>query len=218
MQEDKAQSEFLSGTSSQTRPPLRIPSFKKKIPNLLTISRIVLVPFFVVLLIDPTPRMSMLAAIIFVVASLTDWLDGYLARLFNAKTVVGTLLDPLADKILVMAALVMLAALDSEQRIPAWIVVVFLAREMVISGVRSLAALRGTVVPASFSAKHKTAWTMVALVFLLVGEPYRVLGMLIHFHAAGMVFLWIALVLSLYSAIEYMFHLRQVWVESGTIS
>ena len=94
---------------------------------------------------------------------------------------------------------------------PAWMVVVLLAREMVITGLRSVAAIRGVVLQASDSAKHKTAWTFIAIVSLLIGEPYDFLGMLVDFHAAGMVFLWIALVLSMTSALQYAVKLRSVF-------
>lgn len=191
---------------------------KRWLPNLLTLSRILIIPVFVVLLIDPTPQINLIAALIFIIASLTDWLDGYLARLFNAQSILGTLLDPLADKVLVMAALVMLSAVQTEPRVPAWMVVLLLSREMIVTGLRSLAAVRGTVVAASISAKHKTAWTMIAIIFLLVHEPYELWGVLINFHLAGMIFLWLALALALYSGFQYGYQLRRLWLDSGTIS
>ena len=113
----------------------------------------------------PRPQSNLWATAIFIIASLTDWLDGYIARLYQAETILGTLLDPLADKVLVMAALVMLAAAPSGPRVAAWMVVVLLAREFLVTGLRSLAAVKGTVVPASRWAKHKTAWTLIAIIF-----------------------------------------------------
>lgn len=188
----------------------------KRAPNLLTLLRFLAVPVFVFLMIDPTPQSSLWATVIFIFAAVTDWLDGYLARIFEAESILGKLLDPLADKILVMAALVMLAALPSGERIPAWIVVVLLTREMLISGLRSVAAVKGIVVAASTSAKHKTAWTFIAIIFLLIGEPYDFLGMLVDFHGAGMIFLYIALVLALTSGFNYAFNLRSVFTEEIT--
>lgn len=185
----------------------------RKAPNVLTMLRILAVPIFVVLLIDPTPRSSLWAAAVFIVASLTDWLDGYLARLYHAESILGTLLDPLADKILVMAALVMLSAIHFEPRVPAWMVVLLLSREMIVTGLRSVAAVQGTVVAASRWAKHKTAWTMIAIIFLLINEPYEILGVLVDFHVAGMVFLWIALLFSLATGIAYGVNLRQMFRE-----
>ena len=142
--------------------------FARRLPNILSVLRLLAVPLFVVLLIDPTPTARLWATSIFVVASITDWLDGYIARIYKAESILGTLLDPLADKILVMAALVMLAAVPHEPRVPAWIVVVLLSREFLVTGLRGVAAVKGIVVPASRWAKHKTAWTMLSIVFLLV--------------------------------------------------
>lgn len=187
--------------------------FKKKIPNILTFLRILVVPVFVYLLVEPTPGEKVAATIIFVVASFTDWLDGYLARLYKAESPVGKLLDPLADKILVMAALVMLAAVPSEARVPAWMVVVLLGREMVVNGFRMVASVSGTVVPASRWAKHKTAWTMLALVFLLIDEPYKVFGVLVDFHFSGMVFLSLALIYSVTTGFAYTQSLKNLWVD-----
>lgn len=185
----------------------------KRAPNILTFARILAVPFFVYLLIDPTPQSSLWATLIFIVASLTDWLDGYLARLYHAESIVGKLLDPLADKILVMAALVMLAASPADPRVPAWMVVVLLSREMIVTGLRSLAAIRGVVVAATWWAKHKTAWTMIAIVFLLIDEPYSILGVLVNFHEAGMAFLWLALVISIATGLHYGVILRKYFTE-----
>lgn len=185
----------------------------KRAPNFLTLLRILVVPVFVVLLIDPTPIGNIWACVIFVAASITDWLDGHLARIYNAETITGKLLDPLADKILVMSALVMLAAIPNDPRVPAWVVVLLLAREMVVTGLRSIAATQGVVVAASDWAKHKTAWTMIAIPFLLIHTPYEIGEVVIDFHACGMVFLWIALVLSLASGFHYGYMLRRLWIE-----
>jgi CDP-diacylglycerol---glycerol-3-phosphate 3-phosphatidyltransferase len=187
--------------------------FKRRLPNVPTLLRFFAVPFFVVLLIDPTPQSHIWATLIFIVAAVTDWLDGYLARVYHAESILGTLLDPLADKILVMAALVMLAALPQGAGAPPWMVVVLLAREMIITGLRSLAALRGIVVPASEIAKHKTAWTFIAIVFLLIDLPYDFFGVFVDFHAAGMVFLWIALLFSVVSGLQYAVHLKKLFIE-----
>ncbi len=184
----------------------------KRAPNVLTFLRILAVPVFVFLLIDPTPQANLWATAIFVIASITDWLDGYIARIYKAESVIGTLLDPLADKILVMAALVMLAASLDEPRVPAWIVVCILSREFLVSGLRSLAAVKGAVVPAGRWAKHKTAWTMLAIFFLLVREPYQVFGLVVNFHLAGMVFLYLALFFTVWTGVDYAVKLRKVFV------
>lgn len=182
----------------------------KRAPNFLTLFRIFIVPVFVVLLFDPTPLRCIWAAGLFIFASVTDWLDGYLARVYRAESKLGTLLDPLADKILVMAALVMLCAIPAVPRVPAWIVVALLAREFIVSGLRSIAGVQGIVVPASTWAKHKTAWTMVGISFLLIREPYIIFGVLIDFHFSGMVFLCIGLVLSVITGVAYAVSLRKV--------
>lgn len=163
------------------------------------------------LLIEPSPQMGVWAMAIFVIASFTDWLDGYIARLYDAQSILGTLLDPLADKILVMSALVMLCAVPTQPRVPAWIVVALLAREFMVTGLRSLAAIQGVVVPASELAKHKTAWTFIAIICLLIKEPYEIYDTLIDFHLSGMIFLWIALFFSLVSGGQYAVNLRKVF-------
>ncbi len=183
----------------------------KQLPNILTLLRILAVPVFVMLLIEPSPQMGFWAMIIFVIASFTDWLDGYIARLYDAQSILGTLLDPLADKILVMSALVMLCSATSQQQVPAWIVVLLLAREFMVTGLRSLAAIQGVVVPASELAKHKTAWTFIAIICLLIKEPYEIYNTLIDFHLSGMIFLWIALAFSIVSGVQYAINLRNVF-------
>lgn len=183
----------------------------RRAPNVLTLCRFLAVPVFVILLTSPTPARGLWATVVFLAASLTDWLDGYIARIYKAESIVGTVLDPLADKVLVMAALVMLAAAPIEPQVPAWMVVLLLGRDMIVTGLRSLAALKGTVVPASPSAKHKTAWTFIAIVALLIHETYPVFGVVVNFHLAGIVFLWIALVLSVGSGIAYAVELRNLF-------
>lgn len=181
----------------------------RNLPNIITGLRLIAVPVFVVLMLEPTPTVSLIATALFVVASLSDWLDGYLARRYKAESVLGTMLDPLADKLLVMAALVLLAAETVEPRVPVWMVVVLLTRDMVVDGLRSVAAIKGLVVPASRWAKHKTAWTMLAITFLLVRYPYPVFGHLVNFHEAGIAFLWIALFHSVVTGVGYAGALRK---------
>lgn len=186
----------------------------KKVPNLLTLLRLLVVPLFVFLLVKPTPSSSFWATILFVFASLTDWLDGYIARLYQSETNIGKLLDPLADKILVTAALVMLTANMQSPRVPAWIVVVLLSRDLLITGLRSLAALQGNIVAAGAMAKHKTAWTMIAIFCLLLRENYKIAGFEVNFFYLGMIGLWIALALSLASGLGYAIRLRKMFWDS----
>lgn len=185
----------------------------KKAPNILTFLRILVIPFFMYLLTNPTKESHLWSAGIFVLASLTDWLDGYIARVYKAESILGTLLDPIADKVLVMAALVMLASLPTEPRVPAWIVVALLAREFLVSGLRSLAAVQGNVVAASRFAKHKTAWTMLAIFFLLIAYPYEIFGNNINFFQIGMYCLWFALFLSVTTGFHYAVVLKKVFWE-----
>lgn len=182
----------------------------KKAPNILTFLRILVVPVFVFLLANPNPKSSLWAAIIFIFASLTDWLDGYIARLYKAESILGTMLDPLADKILVTAALVMLAAVPDKGRVEAWIVVVLLSREFLVTGLRSLAAVKGMVVPASRVAKHKTAWTFVAIILLLIDASCS-FGV-INFHFLGTIAIWVAMFLSVGSGIHYAVSLRKLFL------
>jgi CDP-diacylglycerol--glycerol-3-phosphate 3-phosphatidyltransferase len=184
----------------------------RRAPNILTFLRLLAVPVFVFLLIHPTPQSNLWATAIFVIASVTDWLDGYIARIYKAESILGTLLDPVADKILVMAALVMLSSSGPGARVQAWMTVCLLAREFLVSGLRSLAAVKGTVVAASRFAKHKTAWTMLAIVFLLVDGTYRIFGASVDFHFYGTVFLWIALAFSLSTGLDYAIKLRKMFL------
>jgi CDP-diacylglycerol--glycerol-3-phosphate 3-phosphatidyltransferase len=169
------------------------------LPNLLSLLRIALIPFLVYCLTDTGPVSSLLAAGIFFIASLTDYFDGYLARRQGRTTILGTFLDPLADKLVVMAALIMLTAGDRFPRVPAWMVVVIIGREIAVTALRSLAAGEGLVVPAEQLGKYKTFFQMCALHGLLIHYPYG----LIDFHLAGMYFLWIALALGVWSGIAY---------------
>ena len=211
MREDEAVEPELHSEELDAEGPPVGSNFARRLPNILSVLRLLAVPLFVILLIDPTPTARLWATFIFVVASITDWLDGYIARIYKAESILGTLLDPLADKILVMAALVMLAAVPHEPRVPAWIVVVLLSREFLVTGLRGVAAVKGIVVPANRWAKHKTAWTMVAIIFLLIDEPYMVFGVPINFYLSGMVFLWIALFFTVTTGMQYAVQLRKVF-------
>ena len=169
------------------------------LPNLLSLLRIALIPFLVYCLSDASPTSSLVAAGIFFVASLTDYFDGYLARRQGHTTILGTFLDPLADKLLIMAALIMLVASDRIPHVPAWMVVVILGREIAVTGLRSVAAGEGLVLPADQLGKYKTLFQVAALHGLIIHYQYS----FVDFHIAGIYFLWIALVLGLWSGIAY---------------
>lgn len=189
--------------------------WKRKIPNALTAFRFLIVPFFVYLLYTPTQDRMLWAAVVFLLASITDWLDGFIARLYSAESILGKLLDPLADKILVMAALVMLAAIPvgssitAGHYIPAWLVVLLLSREFLVTGLRSLAAVKGTVVAASNLAKYKTALTMIAIILLLIGPSFEFPFTGISFYIFGLIFLWLSAAVSIISGLQYAVRLRR---------
>ena len=156
----------------------------------------ILVPFLVVFLLTgwggEANRWICLA--IFVAASVTDWFDGHLARKYNLITNFGKFMDPLADKLLVCSAMICLIALD---RIPAWIVIVIISREFIISGFRLIAADNGVVIAASYWGKFKTASQMVTVILLVLNIQNTV------FTVLGTVFIYISLVLTVVSLIDY---------------
>ena len=169
------------------------------LPNILTVFRIVLIPVLVVLLTDPGPTASLCAALTFFVASLSDFFDGYLARRWGITTTLGQILDPLADKFIVAAALIMLAGMSRTPSVPAWMAAVIIGRELAVTGLRAVALGQGVVVAAEELGKYKMIFQMFALHGLLMHYPF--FG--IDWHLAGMYFLWIALVVSLWSGIDY---------------
>ncbi len=176
------------------------------LPNLLTMGRIVAIPFFVWLLESPTPVRGFWAGIVFTTAALTDMLDGYLARKLGVVSVLGKFLDPLADKLIVMAALVWMVPMG---RIPAWAVVVLLARELSVMGLRSVAASEGVVISAGQEGKTKTALQMIGIVALLLGYPYHMtyagldLGVVDMVHI-GQALVYLSLLFSIASAAQYL--------------
>ncbi|HTH04011.1 MAG TPA: CDP-diacylglycerol--glycerol-3-phosphate 3-phosphatidyltransferase [Vicinamibacterales bacterium] len=171
------------------------------LPNAITIGRIFLVPLLVVVLLTKFEgrlilgvRKELVGAAIFGLASLTDWLDGYLARRRKQVTPLGQFMDPLADKLLITAALVSLVQMDLAQ---SWMVVVILGREIAVTVLRSVAQSRGVSIPASPLGKFKMASEVTAVLLLILGEDVPV------FAALGTVALWVALVTALASAWDY---------------
>jgi CDP-diacylglycerol--glycerol-3-phosphate 3-phosphatidyltransferase len=177
------------------------------LPNLLTLFRVGLVPIVVLTLFWPTPAGRALAAGLFFVACVTDFLDGWLARR-HGITALGKLLDPLADKLLVAAVVIMLAAVPPEPRIPAWMAVAIVLREIAVTGLRGIASTGGVVMAAEQLGKYKMIFQMIALEALLLHYPWPIpgTGLVVDFHAGGMVFLWVSLVLAIWSAVDY--HVR----------
>lgn len=168
------------------------------LPNLLTFLRILLIPVLVLILLDPGPVASLCAALTFFLACWSDFLDGYLARR-QGVTALGKLLDPLADKLIVTAALIMLAAMTREPRVPAWMIVVIVGRELAVTGLRAIAVGEGIVLAAEELGKYKMIFQVFALHGLLLHYSFGGVA----WHTAGMYFLWIAMLVGVWSAVEY---------------
>jgi len=169
------------------------------LPNLLTLGRIAAVVIIVLLLRNEGAGAGALAAGLFFFACLTDYWDGQLARKYSLTTTLGKFLDPLADKLLVVAILIMLVAMDREPRLPGWLVVIIVGREMAVTGLRAIASGEGIVIPAEELGKYKMIFQMFALHGLLLHYTY----VSIDFHLAGMYFLWISTVVSVWSGSVY---------------
>jgi CDP-diacylglycerol---glycerol-3-phosphate 3-phosphatidyltransferase len=171
--------------------------FPVNLPNILTVLRIMLVPVLVAALLGNTPAGDVLAAVVFVLASITDFVDGYLARTRGSVTTFGKLMDPLADKLLIVAALLSLVSLG---RLPAWVAMVIIARELAVTMLRLGASQAGVVIPASTFGKVKTCMQIAAILAVIAvqGEP-----------------LWVSLLLyatvlvTVLSGLDYFFGLRR---------
>jgi len=175
------------------------------IPNLLTLFRIVVTPLFFILFYSfPTKVFSLLASLLFVTASFTDFLDGYIARRWNLESSLGKFLDPLADKLLVAVALIMLIPLG---RVPSWMVAVIIGREILVTGLRVVAITEGLVIAASKLGKYKTVFQIAAVTCLLMHYEYHLFiespYLLVNFHQVGMGLLWVALLITVWSGIDY---------------
>jgi CDP-diacylglycerol--glycerol-3-phosphate 3-phosphatidyltransferase len=170
------------------------------LPIALTLIRIVLVPLVIVFLISSDRVHVLIAAVIFIAASLTDWLDGRMARRWNQVTRLGTLLDPVADKLLVAAALIALVQIDM---VEAWVAVVIIGRELAVTGLRGVALSMGATVPASSFGKAKTVSQYVAITILILdkGVPSE----LAPFHLVSTGVLWVALAFTVLSGADYFY-------------
>lgn len=168
------------------------------LPNSLTLLRICLIPLLFVLLFFPSRAGSLAAALTFAVASLTDLLDGYLARKRGSTTRIGRLLDPVADKLLITIPMVMLIP---QGRIPAWMVAFILAREIGVTGLRGMATTQETALSSSLLAKYKTTFQSVSLILLLAHYEY----ISIDFHKVGLLFFTVAFVITIWSGLDYFY-------------
>jgi CDP-diacylglycerol---glycerol-3-phosphate 3-phosphatidyltransferase len=170
----------------------------RNLPNLLTGVRILAIPLMIVLLLFPGPAASFLGAVIFALAGATDFLDGFFARRQRLSSKFGKFMDPLADKLLVTAALIMLIPLG---RVPAWIAVVIIGRELAVTGLRAVAASDGIILAPDRWGKTKTFLQMVAITSLILHYPYR--G--VDFHLLGIALLWVAMLVTVASGVSYFY-------------
>src|SRR5947209_15092446 len=173
------------------------------LPNILTIARIFFVPLLVAALVEETVTVRVfsvtitnewLALAIFLIAAVTDLLDGYLARRWGQVTTIGTLLDPIADKLLVSAALI---SLVQERVVPGWLVVLLIGREFAVSGLRSIAAVEGYTIKASELGKTKTFWQVIAISCMMISIRHPVLRL------PSTLLMWVVIVFALLSAVSY---------------
>ena len=179
------------------------------IPNKLTVARMILVPFLVLFMLTgwggEANRYISLA--IFVVASVTDWFDGKLARKYNLVTNFGKFMDPLADKLLVCSALIALVDLG---KLAGWIVIVIIAREFIISGFRLVASDNGVVIAASYWGKFKTTFQMIMIILLVLDLPFKYMNII------NMAVVYIALALTVISLIDYIAKNYKVFIEGSS--
>ncbi|MGA2553214.1 MAG: CDP-diacylglycerol--glycerol-3-phosphate 3-phosphatidyltransferase [Smithella sp.] len=166
------------------------------LPNTITLLRISVVPFLFILLLSPGEFWSLILAILFVIASITDFFDGYIARKYQMITTMGKFLDPIADKIMVNTAMILMIPIG---RIPAWIVAITIIRDLMVDVIRSIASSEGIYIQASTLGKQKTLAQIIAVTALII--HYSIFG--INAHAVGMIILYIALVLTIFSGIDY---------------
>ena len=168
-------------------------------PNLLSVFRIATAPVLIWLLMYSGPVAGAAAAAVFFLATISDYLDGYIARSYGSGTTVGKFLDPLADKVVVTTALIMLAAMHRVPSVPAWIVVVLVAREFLVTGIRAVAATEGKVFGAEELGKYKMVLQSIAIPMLMLHYSY----FNVDLFAAGMFVLWISMVVSVWSGVDY---------------
>jgi len=172
-------------------------------PNTLTLFRIAAVPVIVILMLFPNRVSCWVAAILFSAAAITDYLDGYFARRFGLVSNLGKVMDPVADKLLVSSAFIMLTALGW---VPAWMVCIIIGREIAVTGLRNIIAEKGEDVSASNLGKYKTGFQIAAAIPLLIHYPFFGLDA----HAVGTFFLWGALVFTLWSGVDYFVKFRNL--------
>lgn len=185
---------------------------KLNLANRITLIRILAVPVLVVLLSYPSRLNCLLAMLFFIAASLTDMVDGLVARRHNMVSTFGKFLDPLADKILISSVLVMLVQLQDETSqswIPAWVAIIIIGRELMVTGMRSLAADKGMIIAADTFGKIKTILQIVALCPLILHYPWMGLDVA----SLGKIMLYIALVMTVFSGGNYLYRFYNAWLD-----
>ena len=177
------------------------------LPNKLTLLRICLIPVFVILMLSQVSNFFLISCIIFIIASITDFLDGKIARKYNLVTDFGKFMDPLADKLLVLSAFICMIEYDL---VAGWMVIIIVARELTVSILRAIAADNGKVIAASGGGKIKTTSQMIAIILLLIGANYS--NSQIVF--VGTIAMYIATIFTLYSGIDYLYKNRELFMNS----
>ena len=172
-------------------------------PNKLTLFRIAAVPIIIVLLLFPNRSCTFIAAMLFSAAAITDYLDGFYARKRNQVTTLGTIMDPVADKLLISSAFIMLTALGW---VPAWMTCIIIGRELAVTGLRNIIAEKGEDLSASNLGKYKTGFQIAAIIPLMIHYPF--LGL--NVQAIGGLFIWGALVFTIWSGADYFFRSRSL--------
>lgn len=179
------------------------------VPNRLTILRVIMIPVFIVFMLwESCPYSDYIAGAVFILACVTDFFDGYIARKYNQVTTFGKFMDPLADKILVCSAMICFAA-DAQCPMPVWVILVIIAREFIISGFRLVAAEKGIVIAASYWAKVKTTVQMIMSIVLIFNFQHPV------FYVIDRILVYSALVLTVVSLIDYIYKNKEVLSEAN---
>lgn len=177
------------------------------LPNKLTLFRILLIPVFILVMLFNIPNKFLIACIVFIIAAITDAMDGHIARKYNLITDFGKFMDPLADKLLVISALI---CMIEASLVPGWMVIIIVARELTVSILRAIAAADGRVIAASGGGKLKTISQMIAIPVLLLGENFNNSLLLI----IGDISILIATLLTLYSGWEYLYKNKHLFMNS----
>ena len=180
------------------------------LPNTITFLRLSIVPFLFILLLEPGEFWSLILAILFVIASITDVFDGYFARKYNLITTMGKFLDPIADKLIINTAMILMIPIG---RIPAWIVAITIIRDLIVDVIRSIASSEGNYIQASPIGKQKTLAQNIAVTALMI--HYSILGLDAHF--VGMIILYIALLLTIYSGVDYFIKFYRTTVQKDNL-